>query len=230
MKNTLSLVTLSALAALGLALAGCDNGGDLSIDDGTGGDDQADAGPGGGDTKPKTCTDLQTSYTGFGNSKLEVGRKDAPIGTDRFRMKPYSMLTDEYKRVLATTPTVLGESGPTFGQPPDRWYVEPKPGAVALYQAYRVAFEGCLTYTGTDAKYKVAPDATAAQAECTAMETKFWSRTPTPDEVQACVDVAVTDSTMELVPGGTSTKPTDPQRRWSYACASVMTAPGFLSY
>ena len=50
----------------------------------------------------------------------------------------------------------------------------------------------------------------------------------TPEEIQACVDVAVSDSLEEAVPAG-GKKATDPRRRWAYSCASVLTAPGFLT-
>lgn len=180
--------------------------------------------------KPLTCIDKQTQYKGFGGIQLESDRPLAEVGLDRTRVKPYAMLVDEYKRVLGVTPSVLAESGPTFGEAPDRWLTEPSPTAVALYQAYRVAFEGCLAYTKTDAKYAAAPTTATATAECTAMERKFWSQTPIPAEIQACVTVAVTDSTMEQQPGGQPAKATDPRRRWAYACASVLTAPGFVMF
>jgi hypothetical protein len=192
-----------------------------------GADDPAAAGD---PPPPQSCLEKQTPYKGFGGTQLEADRQNAEIGLDRTRMKPYAMLVDEYKRVLGVTPTVLGESGPTFGEPPDRWLTEPQPTAVTLYQAYRVAFEGCLTYTKTDAKYAANPTTETATAECTAMQRKFWSQTPIPAEIQACVGVAVNDSTMEQQPGGQPAKATDPRRRWAYTCASVLTAPGFVMF
>jgi len=226
-----SLSVAASFVAIASLVAACDgSGGDLDspTDDVPGAEDPGAAAA----TAPKSCTELQTSYAGFGGTKLEAGRLEAAIGVDRARSKPYEMLVDEYKRALAATaiPTVLGESGPTFGQAQDRWFVEPTPSAVSIYQAYRVAFEGCLTYTKTDPKYGVAPAADTATAECTSMQRTFWSRTPSPDEVAACVEVAVTDSVTELQPGGTTSQATDPRRRWSYACASVLTAPGFLTF
>ena len=44
------------------------------------------------------------------------------------------------------------------------------------------------------------------------------------------MNVAVNDSTMEAQPGGQPAKATDPRRRWAYACASVLTAPGFVMF
>ena len=222
----LLLALTTCVGASGL-LACSSDGGDLSLD-GLGDDDSS----GGGGTTPaaKTCTALQTSYVGFSGQKLEAGRAEAPIGIDRARMKPFAMLGDDYQRLLGAAPTVLAESGPTFGLAPDRWYVEPQPGAVSIYQAYRVAFEGCLDWTKTDPKWGAPPDATNAPGACADMEAAFWSRTPTPAEIQPCVDVAIRDSITEVAPGGTTTLPTEVRRRWAYACAAVLTAPGFLVY
>jgi hypothetical protein len=52
------------------------------------------------------------------------------------------------------------------------------------------------------------------------MARTFWSRTASPDQTAACVDVAVT---------GAATV-TDPRKRWAYACASVLSSAGFLTY
>jgi hypothetical protein len=56
----------------------------------------------------------------------------------------------------------------------------------------------------------------------------MWSRTPTPAEIDACVKVAVTDSVTETP--ATGARQTTPVRRWAYACASVLTSAGFLTY
>lgn len=223
-----SIALLAVTAALASFVAACSSdGGDLGFpaDDTPGADTPAP------DTHTPTCSELQKSYTGFSGQKLEAGRLEAPIGIDRARMKPYEALGDDYKRVLAgVTPTVLGESGPTFGQAPDRWFIEPQPGAVSLYQAYRIAFEGCLEYTKTDAKYAAAPTPDTAGPACAAMARAFWSQTPSPDEIAACTDYAVNGANEEAAPGGKTTVSTDPRRRWAYACAAVLTTTGFLTY
>src|SRR4029078_8985959 len=101
---------------------------------------------------------------------------------------------------------------------------------------------GCLALTGAvantqnmtdgDAKYAMDPDANTARTECTAWTRKFWSRDASPDEVQACVEVAVNDSASEVVAdnGNVVTQRSAPQRRWAYACATVLSATGFLAY
>lgn len=167
---------------------------------------------------PALCT--SKTYAGFDNRELTEDRKVQKLGTDRSRMKPFSALQTEYARVLGATPASLQGSGATFGQPPARWYEEPEANAVALQTAYSIAFDGCLTFTATAAEYASAPDAASAETQCAAMARKFWSKTPGPSEISACVEVATT---------GSSAEP-NARRRWAYACASVLTSAGFLAY
>src|SRR5690606_13192745 len=117
-------------------------------------------------------------------------------------------------------PASLTGSGATFGQPAQRWYEEPSANAVALQTAYSIAFDGCLTYTASGAEFAAAPDATSAETQCAAMARKFWSKTPGPQEIAACVEGATTGSAAEP----------QARRKWAYACASVLTSAGFLTY
>ena len=212
--------TFSLLACVMLA---CGDGGDeLTGGRGPGGsnpgEDPADPGGGTDPGDPAQCT--SKTYAGFDNRELTAERKVLKLGTDRARLKPFSALQTEYARVLGNTPASLTGSAATFGQPPQRWYDEPEANAVALQTAYNIAFDGCLTYTQTASEYASAPDANSAATQCAAMARKFWSKTPAPQEVQACVDVATT---------GTATEP-QPRRKWAYACASVLSSAGFLTY
>ncbi|WP_394844016.1 hypothetical protein LZC95_44055 [Pendulispora brunnea] len=203
-----------------------------------------------GDTPPQNdpkkvvplCADTGMAHVGLGGVELTAGRLEAVAGADRGRSKPYSALASEYARVLGkdNNPSLLGDgaTATTFGQPQARWSLEPQASAVSLYTAYRVAFDGCLQLTGAvanasgsaqgDPKYAAAPDAETAKAQCLAWARKFWSRAAGPDEVQACVEVAVTSSLQETYNGKTTSTP--PRRRWAYACASVLSATGFLAY
>jgi hypothetical protein len=167
---------------------------------------------------PALCT--SKTYAGFDNRELTGERKVLKLGTDRSRMKPFSALQTEYARVLGNTPASLTGSAATFGQPPARWYEEPAANAVALQTAYSIAFDGCLTYTGTAAEFASAPDAASAETQCAAMARKFWSKTPGPSEISSCVEVATTGSAAEP----------NARRKWAYACASVLTSAGFLAY
>ena len=221
--------TLSALfgSALFISMAACSaDPGSLGDGDGTdpgGTDPGTDPGgtdPGGTDPGNQACTTTGKSYVGFGGTQLAATRIDAKVGGDRDRMKPFSALQTEYQRVLANQPATLTGSGPTFGQPGARWYAEPQASAVSIYQAFTVAFDGCLTYTATPPQYAAAPDANSAATECAAMTRKFWSRNATPDEIAACVNVAMVDTSKEP----------DAKRKWAYTCAAVMTSAGFVTY
>ena len=145
---------------------------------------------------------------------------EAALGIDRGRVKPYDALATEYARVLGTTPASLAGASDTFAQAPARWYAEPQGNAVALQTAYKIAFDGCIDYTASAPAYATAPDATSAAKVCGEMERKFWSRVPSPAEIQKCVDAAVT---------GSKAEPT-PRRKWAAACAAVLTSAGFLTY
>jgi hypothetical protein len=186
-------------------------------------DPGADPGAGADSGTPGTgpaCSEVGKTYLGFGGSQLSAARLDAVAGADRDRMKPFSSLQTEYQRVLVNQPASLAASGPTFGQPAARWYTEPQANAVSIYQAFTVAFDGCLTYTATPPQYAAAPTAASAPTECAAMARKFWSRNATPDEIAACVNVATVDASKEA----------DAKRKWAYTCAAVMTSAGFVTY
>jgi len=135
-------------------------------------------------------------------------------------MKPFEVLAGEYARVLGTTPASLAGAADTFGSAPPRWHEEPAAGGVGAQTAHKVAFDGCLVYTREPAKYGSAPTSASAAEERAVMAKKFWSKTPSPDETSACVDVAVNPSASA----------SNARRRWAYACASVLTAAGFLTY
>ncbi len=168
------------IASIALLALGCSSTSELPFDVEGPPDDQVVA------TPEKTCSEKQKTYTGFGGKSLTATRVEKPAGEERARLKGYDVLVDDYQRLVGFKPSVLAESGPTFGAPAARWYAEGKPDAVALYQAYRVGFEACLTVTAKDAKYALAPVAETAAAECAALERKYWSRTPNPDEIWSC--------------------------------------------
>ena len=168
----------------------------------------------------KCASEVGKAHVGFGKTDLNEDRVDALAAADRGRVKPYSALAGEFARVLGTTPDTLGGAAGTFDAPPSRWYTEPKGSAVALYAAYAVAFDGCLTYTATDPRYGAAPTDATATAECTTMTRKFWSRAGTSAEIKACADAIVI---------GAAAEP-DPRRRWAYGCAAVLTSTGFTVY
>ena len=214
-KTTTTFLLLAA--ALSACAAEYDLGSDRrNVDDVTGGEAEGEPGD---PTDPAVCAKGK-EYLGFGDKNLIADRRVVKLGVDRGRIKPFSALRTEYTRVLGAEPASLAASAATFGEAQARWYEEPEANAVALQTAYAVAFDGCLSYIGTDPAMAVAPDAATAGAQCAAMARKFWSKTPSPDEIEACVDVATRASATDATP----------QRRWAYACASVLTAAGFMTY
>jgi hypothetical protein len=166
------------------------------------------------------CTDFGASYTGFAGERLDDGRVKANIGADRSRVKPYSALRAEYERVLGVAPNGIDQAAPSFGAPPSRFSVEPRASAIQLYSAYRLAFDGCLSYVETLPELADEPTPQAASTMCSAMARRFWSRAPTESEVDHCAQVALVDSAPEPVP----------QRRWAYTCAALLSSAGFLTY
>jgi hypothetical protein len=158
------------------------------------------------------------AHVGFGKQDFVADRKPGEIGSNRRRVKPYSVLGTEFKRALGVTPAGLATNVAAFGDVPARWFAEPQEGAVSLYTTYMLAFTTCYD-TMTSANFTAAPTATTAPAECATMQRKFWQRTPAPDEIQACADFTL----------GLTTE-ANPRRRWAHACASILTAAGFTTY
>lgn len=172
------------------------------------------------DPSAPKCTDVGVSYTGFAGTKLEDKRVNAVAGADHARLKPYSALRGEYERVIGAAPESLEAAGASFGSPPERFASEPRASAIQVYSAFRVAFDGCLTFTASGAEYASAPTESSATAQCTQMARKFWSRAPSSEEVDACKQVALVDSASEAAP----------RRRWAYTCATLLSSAGFLTY
>jgi hypothetical protein len=187
--------------------------------DGAGGKKKKTAGADGTDpaSDPALCT--SETYVGIGGTKLHESRVVAKLGVDRRRVKPFGALQGDYARVLGRAPASLNTAGPTFGEAEPTWYEEPQSSAVALQTAFGIAFDGCLTYTAK-AEFDAAPSPATAPATCAAMAKSFWSKTPAPEEIQGCVDVATAAAGRER----------QARRAWAYACAAVLTSAEFLTY
>lgn len=214
----------STIAALAVAFffVACSSEDESALRGGPGGNPANPAVPGDpaapGAVDPATCGGK--AFAGFEGENLVADRVIANVGVDRGRFKPYDALAAEYKRVLGNTPASLAAADDTFGKAEPRWYEEPTIGGVVLQTSYKIAYDGCLTYTQTAPEYAAAPTAATAGPKCAEMQRRFWSRTPSPDQIAACADVAVT---------GAATEP-DARKRWAYACASVLNAAGFMTY
>lgn len=219
MKTRDIIVTLTIAA---VAVAACDEptgdgfrrGSRVGGEDDGAGEADAPADP----NEPGGCA-LGAKHVGFAGHDFAASRTVGGLGKDRRRIKPFSALGSELERVLGTTPAALTQSAAAFGDVPARWYAEPVSGAVSLYTTLSLTFSACYDSMSA-AKYAQAPTAQTAAVECATLQRKAWQREPTPDETKACVDLAVTTTAGEPVA----------RRRWAHACASVMTAAGFISY
>ncbi|MFT3707258.1 MAG: hypothetical protein QM817_06290 [Archangium sp.] len=160
------------------------------------------------------------TYKGFGGDDLTLDRRESDVGYERARTKPFAALMTEYPRVLGNTPELLAQSESTFGLTPPRWFAKNEPNAVSLYQAYRIAFQGCLTLTSQPAQYTQLPTIETATQECAGWAKKFWGRTAMGPEIEACANVI----------GQYSSRETSMRRRWAHGCASVLTSSDFLTF
>jgi len=185
--------------------------------DGDGIPDDQDPTPGADPTQPGTCK-VGVPHVGFAGTDFVADRKPGAIGVDHRRVKPFTSLVGDFRRVLGNVPAAMNNAGSTYGDTPARWYSEPTAGAVSLNSTYNFAFTGCYDMM-SGAQYGAAPTPESAKTECATMQRKFWQRTATPEENQACVDFVI----------GLGTEPVA-RRRWAHACASIMTAAGFTTY
>jgi len=230
-RSPLLAATLS-LAGVAVGLAAC-SGGDADTllrqpAGGPGGPATNPSGssttPGGGEPPPVAleCTEKPPgrSYKGFDGAGLEAARVNENVGLNRGRIKPFAVLAGEFTRVLGRAPAGLAAESGSFETPPARWYEEPRATGVGLATLYTVSFEGALAYAKADPKYAAAPTAATAATECGAFMTKAWSRAASPNEITECVALATTKLDKE----------TNPQRKWAYVFASVLTSTGFLTY
>jgi len=172
-----------------------------------------------GSTPPGAEQCKGAPHVGFANFDFVSDRKPGDVGVNRRRVKPYTALSSEFQRAIGAVPAGLPQAAAAFGQTPARWYAEPTAGAVSLYTMYTLSFTSCYD-TMTDAKFTQTINAASATTECTAMQRKYWQRTPTPEETKACSDLVTT---------GLSDEPLA-RRRWAHACASVLTSVGFTTY
>ena len=160
------------------------------------------------------------SYTLFDGTKLEAQRVDEGNGINRARFKPFAVMAGEYQRVLGVVPKTLDTASAAFGEAPPRWHADSSLSGVSLNAAFSVSFDGCSMHTASGPTFASAPDERSAATFCTATMRKAWSRSPSPEEVSACVDLATKKLEAE----------TDPRRRWSYVCASILSSSHFLTF
>jgi hypothetical protein len=160
------------------------------------------------------------SYLLFDGSKLESTRANENVGVNRARLKPFTVLSGEYQRVLGLVPASLADAAGSFDDAPARWFSETEHSGVSLNAVFDISFDGCLQYTKTAADYATAPTDATATTVCTALMRKAWSKTPAPEEIASCTTLATTKLGAEP----------DARRRWAYVCASVLSSSQFLTF
>mgnify|MGYP001083900400 CR=1 FL=1 len=160
------------------------------------------------------------SYVLFDGTRLEASRVNENAGVNRARIKPYAVMATEYERVLGLVPEGIKTAGGSFDDPPERWYAEGSHSGVSINAIFEISFEGCLAWAKAAPELADAPTDESATAECTKLMRKAWSRTPSPDEIAGCVDLAVNKLASQ----------SDPARRWAYVCASVLSSSHFLTF
>lgn len=226
MKLVKHLGLLAALLALGASAAAC--GGDYddltghagpagsSGDDGANPDDP-NAAPG---ALECTVKPEGRSYALFDGTKLEAKRPNENLGVNRARLKPFGVMKGEYQRVLGLVPPSLEKSGGSFDEAPARWFAEAQHSGVSLNAIFDISFEGCAALTKTAPEYAAMPTAESAGTVCASLMRKAWSKTPSPDELTSCTNLATTKLNAEP----------DARRRWTYVCSSILSSSQFLTF
>ncbi len=217
--KTISLTTVSLALFLASSLVACASEEDTLETPAPGASSSS-----GGTVDPQAleCTEKPQgrTYVDFGGIDLATTRLNENIGVNRGRIKPYAVLAGEYTRVLGAAPASLAGQAGSFDAPAPRYFEEPRATGVGISAMYGVSFEGALAMAKAGAKYAAAPDATTAPAECAAFLGKAFSRTPNTSEIDNCATFATTKLAKE----------TNPQRKWAYVFANVLTSTGFLTY
>lgn len=160
------------------------------------------------------------SYVLFDGTKLEEKRPNENVGVNRARVKPFGVMKGEYQRVLGLVPPSLDASAGSFDEAPARWFAEAQHSGVSLNAVFDISFEGCAAYTKTGAEFAAMPTAESAATVCTTLMRKAWSKSPAPEEVTACTNLATTKLAAEP----------DARRRWTYVCSSILSSSQFLTF
>lgn len=160
------------------------------------------------------------SYVLFDGTKLEAKRTNENVGVNRARVKPFGVMRGEYQRVLGLVPASLAASAGSFDEAPSRWFAEARHSGISLNAVFGISFEACSAYALASPELAAMPTADSAASFCTSLIRKAWSRTPAPEEISACQELAT--SKLDAEP--------DARRRWSYVCSSILSSSQFLTF
>jgi hypothetical protein len=210
---------LLCFGLVSVSLAACENESDALLD---GPENSPHAGKNDVLAEALQCTEKPAgrSYTFFDGTKLEDRRLNENGIANRARFKPHAVMAGEYRRVLGVVPKSLERAAASFDAPPERWFAEPAHSGVSLSAAFSISFEACAGSIASSAEQAQAPTEESAKHYCATLMRKAWSRSPSPEEIGGCVDLA----TQKL-----GDEP-DARRRWSYVCASILSSSYFLTF
>ncbi len=229
MKLTHHISLLSTIFALGVFASACSDtpdaltggrsgpGGGPNGEPGGPGSEDPNAAPG---ALECTVKPEGRAYKHFDGTNLADSRLNENVGVNRARLKPFTVMSGEYSRVLGTAPASLAASAGSFDDAPPRWFEEAQHSGVSLNAVFDISFEGCSALTKAGAEYAAAPTNESAATVCKSLIRKAWSRSASPDEITACSTLAVTKLATEA----------DARKRWAYVCASVLSSSQFLTF
>jgi hypothetical protein len=209
---------IQSIFLLGFGLLACDDTDLLS------GSDRHDVPTSNGDAGSTraalTCFETSRSYVLFDGTKLEASRTTDEAAMNRARIKPFSVMGTEYQRVLGFAPAAMKDAANSFESTPPRWFYESSYSGVSLDAISTLSFDACLEYVASEPTFDAMPTRDSAGAACTDWMHSAWNRSPSPEEIAGCAELAMTGVASE----------TDVRKRWAYTCASVLSSSQFLTY
>lgn len=172
------------------------------------------------------CGLVPRTYRGIDGRLLDRDRDEAPAVNNVLRLKPYTALLGDYRRIFGRPPSAAIDAASTFGVVPARWYSEPQAGAVSLHTAHRIAFAGCLSLMPSHEAWAAMPTRESAATQCAEWGLEFWGHRPDREQNKTCVSFLTNDAQF-----ANATPPvTAPGERWAAGCAMMLTTAEFLSY
>lgn len=208
--------TISILIAFTLGILGCTKGPKAGSSGGAAEDD------GKGSFALCGQATKAAEYLDFGGRNLakdRISAEEIPSQGDRARLKPFSALEAEFRRVTGQVPSELQTAAATFNSAPPRWFREPQASGISLFVAYNLAFEVAKKKLEAQEEYKQTPNPDSAAAACTQFATEAWLAEPSPSEVKYCTDLVMNEDS-----GKTNVD------RWAHGLSAILTASRFLGY
>lgn len=177
-------------------------------------------------TNSARCGRVPNAMRTIDGHPLGLDRVDAAVTADTMRVKPYTALMMDFRRIFGTLPDPARNAASTFSVVPERWYIEPQIGAVSLYTVHRIAFAGCLSLMPSHERWASLPTRDTAAAQCGEWAFEFWGHRAEQAQMTACEDFLTDDAQFT----GATPPVLEAGPRWAAGCAMMLSAPEFLSY